>query len=65
VYKVAHGDCRVPQGWAEDPRLDSWVNTQRQLKKKLGRGEPCFGMTAARAAKLTALGVFCWRSRSS
>jgi hypothetical protein len=59
AYKAAHGDCSVPQGWAEDPRLGRWINTQRQLKRKLDRGEPGGGMTAERAAKLTAIG-FVW-----
>jgi hypothetical protein len=49
----------VPRGWAEDPRLASWVKNQRKHKRKLDRGEPGQGMTAARAAKLTALG-FAW-----
>jgi hypothetical protein len=56
AYKAAHGDCKVPQRWAEDPRLSSWVMTQRALKTKLDRGEPSEGMTAERAARLTALG---------
>jgi hypothetical protein len=56
MYKRRHGDCNVPQGWAKDPRLGSWVNTQRMYKKKLDRGEPSPGMTAERAAKLAALG---------
>jgi hypothetical protein len=59
AYKAAHGDCSVPKGWAEDPRLANWVNHQRQRKRKLDRGEPSLGMTAERAARLTALG-FAW-----
>jgi hypothetical protein len=59
AYKVEHGNCNVPQGWAEDPRLARWVRTQRVLKRKLDRGEPSEGMTAERAARLTALG-FAW-----
>ena len=59
AYKAAHGDCNVPQGWAEDPRLGSWVSNQRTRKRKLDRGEPSEGMTAERAARLTALG-FVW-----
>ena len=57
--KAAHGDCRVPRRWAEDPRLSTWVGRQRVCKLKLDRGEPGPGMTAARAARLTALG-FAW-----
>jgi hypothetical protein len=49
----------VPPGRAEDARLAHWVNAQRYGKRKLDRGEPSKGMTAARAAALTALG-FVW-----
>jgi hypothetical protein len=59
VYKAAQGDCNVPVGWAEDPRLGAWVNKQRHYKRKLDRGEPSEGMTAERAARLEALG-FAW-----
>jgi hypothetical protein len=60
AYKCRHGDCNLPQGWAEDPGLGSWVKKQRMCKKALDRGEPSEGMTAARAAKLEALG-FTWK----
>jgi hypothetical protein len=59
AYKAAHGDCNVPYRWAEDPKLGTWVMNQRKCKRKLDRGEPSEGMTAARAAKLEALG-FVW-----
>jgi hypothetical protein len=59
AYKRRHGDCNVPQGWTEDPRLGGWVKNQRQYKKALDRGEPSEGMTAVRVAKLEALG-FAW-----
>jgi hypothetical protein len=64
AYKVAHGNCNVPQGWREDPSLASWVNTQRRYKRKLDRGEPSEGMTAERAARLTALG-FAWNGEEA
>jgi hypothetical protein len=57
VYKRRHGDCSVPQRWAEDPTLGRWVDKQRVLKRKLDRGEPSLGMTAERVARLTALGL--------
>jgi hypothetical protein len=60
AYKQEHGDCSVPRGWAEDPQLGRWVDNQRARKKALDRGEPSPGMTAARAAKLEALG-FAWK----
>ena len=49
----------MPNHWAEDPPLGRWVNNQRVGKKALDRGERSRGMTAARAAKLAALG-FAW-----
>jgi hypothetical protein len=58
-YKEGHGDCNVPKQWAADAQLGRWVNNQRGHKKKLDRGEPSGGMTAARAAKLDLLG-FAW-----
>jgi hypothetical protein len=64
AYKAAHGDCSVPKGWAEDPRLGTWVKMQRQRKRKLDRGEPSEGMTAERAARLTALG-FAWNGEEA
>jgi hypothetical protein len=58
AYKVAHGDCNVPQGCRGDnPRLAGWISNQRQYKRRLDRGEPSKGMTAERAARLTALGL--------
>jgi hypothetical protein len=57
AYKAVHGDCNVPQRWAEDPRLGIWVTDQQRCKRKLDRGEPSQGMTAERVAKLTALGL--------
>jgi hypothetical protein len=59
AYKQQHGDYNVPQGWVTDPRFGIWVNKQRQYKKALDRGDPSKGMTAARVAKLDALG-FTW-----
>jgi hypothetical protein len=60
AYKCRHGDCNVPRHWAEDPPLGRWVDKQRARKKMLDRGEPSEGMTAARVAKLEALG-FAWQ----
>jgi hypothetical protein len=56
AYKAEHGDCNVPQGWASDPALGNWVSAQRYSKKRLDRGDPRPGMTAARVAKLDELG---------
>jgi hypothetical protein len=57
AYKAEHGDCKVPRGWPEDPRLSYWVGTQQSGKKRLDSGEPGERMTAERAARLTALGI--------
>jgi hypothetical protein len=59
VYERRHGDCNVPQRWAEDPLLGRWAMRQRACKKAMDRGDPSHGMAAVRAAKLEALG-FVW-----
>ncbi|EDN70824.1 helicase domain protein [Beggiatoa sp. PS] len=33
-YKNRYGNCKVPTGWAENPRLAGWVKKQRQAYKK-------------------------------
>ena len=63
AYKAAYGDCNVPQKWAEDQPLGSWVMSQRARKRKLDRGESGEGMTATRVARLDALG-FIWEASS-
>ena len=56
-YQEEHGDCNVPRDWVGDPKLALWVSNQRQYKKRLDRGEPCEGMTAARAANRDKPGI--------
>lgn len=34
TYKDIHGDADVPNGWAEDTKLASWVSAQRQARKR-------------------------------
>jgi superfamily II DNA or RNA helicase len=34
AYKRKHGHCNVPQKWKENPKLASWVGTQRLAWKK-------------------------------
>ena len=34
AYREKHGDCRVPQKWAENRRLATWVATQRTRRKR-------------------------------
>jgi hypothetical protein len=59
AHKRLHGDCNVPQRWAEDPKLGSWVRDQRKCKRALDRGDARPQMTPARVAKLDELG-FAW-----
>ena len=61
TYRAAHGDCDVPNRYANDRPLGTWVAVQR-TRKKLDCGEPCEGMTLERAARLAALGLVWDRS---
>ena len=36
-YRKNHGDCNVPQGWAENEQLGTWVSNQRARKAKLSK----------------------------
>ena len=38
-YKILHGDCMVPIRFKENPKLGSWVNKQRKLKKNRDIGK--------------------------
>ena len=49
-YKAQHGDSNVPQRWSENPRLGSWVSTQRK-DYRAGR------LREERRQRLEALGV--------
>jgi len=33
AYKQAHGDCNVPTGWKDNPKLANWCKTQRAAYK--------------------------------
>ena len=65
AYKTAHGDCKVPRQTKNKCRtsvqqvLFKWTDNQRQAKHKLDLGKPASRITAARVAKLDALG-FPW-----
>ena len=34
AYKAKHGDCNVPRGYGPDPQLGTWVQNQRQFRRK-------------------------------
>ena len=54
-YHQRHGNTLVPEGWADNPRLAVWVNTQRQARQHGHLG-------AVRVARLDELG-FIWDPR--
>ena len=51
-YKAEHGDCKVPQGWPNSPKLGKWVQSQRSIYNK---GE----LNSERIRRLEELG-FAW-----
>lgn len=54
-WQAAHGHCRVPERWKDDPALAEWVREQRRLYH--GRG-----LAPEKILRLDALG-FEWRRR--
>eukprot|EP00429_Kryptoperidinium_foliaceum_P036643 CAMPEP_0176178096 /NCGR_PEP_ID=MMETSP0120_2-20121206/91256_1 /TAXON_ID=160619 /ORGANISM="Kryptoperidinium foliaceum, Strain CCMP 1326" /LENGTH=1067 /DNA_ID=CAMNT_0017516245 /DNA_START=166 /DNA_END=3371 /DNA_ORIENTATION=+ len=72
AYKQKYGDCLVPKRYTEDPKLGTWVETQRVQFKRLPRvwdeatqqqiPQPNKRLTAERLQKLTDLG-FCWSAK--
>jgi hypothetical protein len=57
LFKKQHGHCNVPQKWAENPKLGTWVLSQRRARK---RG----WLSAAQIDRLDDLG-FNWAFRAS
>jgi len=57
-YKLEHGDCLVPQRYAENTKLGIWVNTQRRHYKLLKECKKSC-MTEERLKKLEDIG-FNW-----
>ena len=51
-YRDKHGHCNVPDGWAENPQVATWVGNQRAVQK---RGK----LSSARKVRLDELG-FDW-----
>lgn len=60
-YKNKHGDCLVPNKYADNPQLGTWVNKQRTQYKRMMEGNPS-SMTPERARALERLG-FVWSKR--
>ena len=64
AYKDAHGgSCNVPQGYAENPQLGTWVNNQRAQYKKFQQDPSTSSMTQERIERLESIG-FEWNGRS-
>lgn len=72
AYKAQYGDTLVPKRFAQDPRLGTWVETQRVQYKRLPRihdesvghevPQPNKRLTAERLQKLSDL-EFCWSAK--
>ena len=65
AYKDAHGgSCNVPtKGYAENPQLGRWVDTQRKQYKKFQQDPSTSHMTQERIERLESIG-FEWNGRS-
>ncbi|KAL9180742.1 hypothetical protein ACHAXT_011195 [Thalassiosira profunda] len=61
AYKAAHGDTMVPQRYAENHRLGTWVHTQRRQYKLMRDGKRS-GMTEEKVRALNSLG-FEWDAK--
>ena len=61
LYKEKNGDCMVPVGWTENPKLSTWVHHQRRQYKRWVTGKPSH-INAARIKTLESMG-FCWNAR--
>lgn len=62
-YKATHGDCVVPRGHSENPRLASWVAEQRKQYKLMMDGKQS-SITNERVAKLDEIG-FTWNAQEA
>ena len=62
-YQKKHGDCIVPRGYAENPRLASWVAEQRKQYKLMKDGKQS-SITPERVLMLQELG-FSWNAQEA
>ena len=62
-FKVQFGHCLVPQRYADNPKLGTWVRNQRINYKLQQEGKPS-SMTAQRARELVDVG-FDWNSTNA
>lgn len=54
-FRNIYGNCKVPQGWHENPELANWVANQRQMKRKNRLNSECL-------RRLNEIG-FIWHTR--
>ena len=54
-YKEKHGDCNVPQKYADNPPLGRWVDNQKTQHKKLYDGKSTH-LTIERIQHLVSVG---------
>lgn len=57
AYKKSHGDCNVPRGWKENPKLGLWCTTQR-TRRRIGN------LSSGRVARLEQL-CFVWDQQTA
>jgi hypothetical protein len=62
-YKERYGDCIVPRGYAENPRLASWVAEQRKQFQLFIKGKPS-SITHERIRCLERIG-FAWNAQEA
>ena len=60
-YKKEHGDCLVPQGYNDNPKLGSWVHNQRAEYQLMKTGKKS-KITEERVEKLEAID-FVWKAK--
>ena len=64
AYKDTHGgSCNVPNRYAENPQLGTWVDTQRTQYKKFQQDPSTSSMTQERIERLESI-AFQWNGRS-
>ena len=63
AYKATYGNCMVPQRYQANPKLGTWVHTQRRQYKLLAEGKKS-SMTKDKAKALESIGFF-WAAKAS
>jgi hypothetical protein len=58
-YRQEHGDLMIPKRYSENPSLGTWVNKQRQHKRKFCLGDYSGSLTETRIQHLNEI-EFCW-----